>query len=256
MRGPGGAMTAGQARQLLGLPLGASAEALTRAYRVAVKAVHPDNGGDGERLRQVVEAHRVLQTLAQARLAFALTRRRPAAEAAPRSAPEPANVRPAQPVRLRLQISIAEAVLGGTRRVEAAAGRQLELTLPAGLGPGEVLRLRGAGGAGLDVLVTIGVAVEPGLQLRGRSLWLELAAPKAALKGGERVEIETPRGRRAFLVPKAAEGGGVVRLKGEGLPARGAHPAGDLIVRLTPEAEGDTRLSRRLLRRFSARWAA
>ncbi len=71
-------MTAGRARALLGLAPGAEGEAVAAAFRAAVKAAHPDRpGGDAERLRQVIEAHRLLQSLAEAKLQFAPARRPP-----------------------------------------------------------------------------------------------------------------------------------------------------------------------------------
>ncbi len=243
MRGRTGAMTVGQARQLLGLPFGADAAAVSRAFRVAVKAAHPDRpGGDAEKLRQVIEAHGILKTLAEARLAFA-------------PATRPPETKPAAPAPIRLQISVCEALFGGERRIEIEVERILDVQLPAGLRVGDILRLPAAGDGGVDVLLRIGVAAESGMTIRGHDVWLDVAAEPDQLAQGERLEVETPRGRRAFLAPKSVGGGGLVRLRGEGLPPRGRHPAGDLILRVTPGGPGEP-LARRLLRRFSARWAA
>jgi len=52
-----GAISITQARLILGVDAAAGDEVLRRAFRAAVKASHPDRpGGDGERLRQVIEA--------------------------------------------------------------------------------------------------------------------------------------------------------------------------------------------------------
>lgn len=240
-------MSIGQARQVLGLAPGAEAADLARAYRVAVKAAHPDReGGDADRLRQVIEAHQLLKTLAEARLAFA-------------PAVRPAPVRPARPAPrvLRLSISVAEALFGGERRIEVEPGRQLDVRLPEGLRPGESLRLAGAGKDGGDVLVRILGAVEPGLTLRGQDVWFDVAAPADKVVEGAPLEVETPRGRRALTAPPGVQSGTLIRLRGEGLPARGRHPAGDLILRLTLTGVDESeRVSQRKLRRFSARWAA
>ena len=241
-------MTAGQARQLLGLPLGADAAALARAFRTAVKAAHPDRaGGDVERLRQVIEAHKLLRSMAALRMDFT-----PAPAAPP---PEPAK--PARPAHfsLRLQVSVCEALFGGERRLEIDAGRCVDVRLPAGLRAGETLRLPEATADGIDVMLKIAMATEPGLAVRGHDVWLDVAADREQLTEGARLEVDTPRGRRAFLAPRSVEFGGLVRLRGEGLPARGPHPAGDLILQVT-SGSADEPLARRLLRRFSARWAA
>jgi curved DNA-binding protein len=58
------------------------------------------------------------------------------------------------------------------------------------------------------------------------------------------------------VAPETLGEGAKVRLKGEGLPARGRHPAGDLILKLKLDPAGEEPASRQLLRRFSARWAA
>jgi curved DNA-binding protein CbpA len=49
-------------RRLLGVASDADAEVLRRAFKLAVEAAHPDRpGGDGERLRQMIEAYRRLE---------------------------------------------------------------------------------------------------------------------------------------------------------------------------------------------------
>lgn len=253
MTGHDGGMTAGRARALLGVGAAADADALTRAYRTAVKAAHPDRaGGDVERLREVIEAHRLLRALADARLAFAPARQAPR----PASSTPPAPAEPAPVRTLRLQISVAEALFGGERRVDVGGGRWTDVQLPAGLRAGEGLRLAGADPGGGDVLLLVGLAPDAGLSVRGDDVWLELSLPAWQLCEGARLEIDTPRGRRAFVAPPGVETGAPVRLKGEGLPARGRRAAGDLIVRLNRDGVADESASRRLLRRFSARWAA
>ena len=237
-------MTAGQARELLGLPPDADAAALGRAYRTAVKAVHPDlGGGDPERLRQVIEAHRVLKAMRETRVVFA-----------PATRPEPAG-----PPVISARITLAEAVKGARRRFALPDGRAIEVRLPKGLRAGDMLRLRRAEGG--DVLVRIALLAEPGITVRGGDLWLDVSAPPGQVKPGARLEVDTPRGRRALVAPTGVGEGKPIRLKGQGLPARGLHPAGDLILKLRLDAPADELLpaeaaSKSLLRRFSARWAA
>ncbi len=156
---------------------------------------------------------------------------------------------------LRLQISVVEALFGGDRRL-TVGGREVGVKLPAGLRAGEQLRLTAAGDRGADVLLQIGAPIEPGLWVRGHDLWLDLPTPPERLRQGERLEVDTPRGRRVFAIPRALPGGALVRLKGEGLPPRGRHPAGDLIVRLTVGEAVKTSAAAEKLKSFSARWAA
>ncbi len=234
-------MSASKARELLALVPGANAAALARAYRSAVKAAHPDrDGGDAERLRRVIEAHRLLKGLSESSLMFAPVKRR--AEA--------------RKTQLMLRISVCEALFGGERRVEFDGGRKVDVQLPAGLRSSDVLRLAGMGAGGLDVLLRIVIDAQDGLSVRGHDLWVELTVEPRQLRSGERLELATPRGPRAFLAPRNAERGAVVRIRGEGLPARDRRPAGDMIVTLKAAQADDESAARGMLRRFSARWAA
>jgi curved DNA-binding protein len=230
-------MTPKQAREVLKAPAGASEDELGRAYRAAVKAAHPDRGGDAEALRRVIDAHRVLEAMARGRHAFP-----PAAKDEARPAPR----------RHVLEITVGEALFGGRRRA-AIAGRTLDVKLPEGLRAGETLRLAGAGGDGGDLMVRIAIAADPGLAVRGDDVWLSATAPIAC---GGRLEIDTPRGRRAVWLTRKVGSRRLVRLAGEGLPARDGRPAGDLIVRLeTASAPAETP-AREMLRRFAGAWAA
>ncbi|HPA38825.1 MAG TPA: molecular chaperone DnaJ, partial [Phenylobacterium sp.] len=49
---------------------------------------------------------------------------------------------------------------------------------------------------------------------------------------------------------------GLVRLPGQGLPARGRRREGHLFLRLTPQTRTTASAARTLLRRFAAAWAA
>jgi curved DNA-binding protein len=231
-------MTVAQARELLGVHPGADEVAVAQAYRAAVKAAHPDrDGGDAERLRRVIEANQILSS-ATSRLTFTLVRR-------------PAEPRQSAQRRLSLQISVEEALFGGERTIQVEGGPRLNVRLPAGLRSGEALRLAGADG-GVDVLLQINLATEAGLSVRGSDVLLDAEIDPEALQDGACIELDTPRGRRVFLAPPSAEDGGVVmvRFKGQGLPARGRHAAGDMVIRIA------SRPSRGLLRRFTGRRAA
>jgi DnaJ-domain-containing protein 1 len=59
---PRGKMTRDEALRVLGLNEGATAEAITNAYRNLIKKVHPDHGGSDLLAQQVNEAKRVLES--------------------------------------------------------------------------------------------------------------------------------------------------------------------------------------------------
>ncbi|MDQ0463447.1 curved DNA-binding protein [Caulobacter ginsengisoli] len=226
-------MTIDQARALLGTALGADPEALQAAFRQAVKQAHPDrSGGDAVRFHRVVEAYRLLR----ADLSVL-----PAAAPAP---PAPSTeVGPA-----RLSISPAQAVLGGELHLIDEAGRRLRIQLPPGLRGGDRLR---AGETVYDILI----AGDGASVVRGDDLWITLCLTPSLMDDGGRVPLETPAGPRLIWVSRAAAARGLVRLRGEGLPAARGRPAGDLFVRLETRPAADSEVRQRL-RRFAAAWAA
>jgi curved DNA-binding protein len=232
MTAKGPVLTLFAARALLGVGPGADERALRKAYREAAKRAHPDRPtGDAALFRDVQAAYRLLQDALARPTTFA-----------------PAVTAPTVADRAFLDIDIATAVSGGSEEL-SIDGRRLRLKLPAGLRAGDKVRL-------LDVLFEVRHRPLDGALVRGNDLWLTgKVAPRVLAEGG-RVDADTPLGpRQAWISTKAADRG-LVRLPGQGLPARANHRAGDLFLRLEArEAEKDS-LARSLLRRFAAAWAA
>jgi len=79
---------------------------------------------------------------------------------------------------------------------------------------------------------------------------------RALLDQGGRVSLETPLGPRDVWITRKASARGLIRLAGDGLPARGRHRQGDLFIRLQAASETASSAARTLLRRFAAAWAA
>lgn len=143
---------------------------------------------------------------------------------------------------------------GGSARVILPSGRTLEVKVPAGVEEGQQIRLRGQGQPGLrggepgDALVTIKVAAHPWFKVEGRDLRVELpvAVYEAAL--GAKVQTPTLDGKVELAVPPGSNGGRTLRLRGKGLPATDAKPAGDLYVSLKimlpedPDADFDAKM--------------
>jgi curved DNA-binding protein len=214
-----------RARAVLGVRGGLDEAALRAAFRTAVKAAHPDRpGGDAARLREVVEAYGLLK-------------------AAPAVEPPPLPA-PAAPVDT-LEISPALAAAGGRAFARLADGRRLAVDLPAGLRPGDKVR------AG-EALLTVTVKGGDGLILRGDDLWLSAEIPHGA---GGRLPVATPAGPREIWIGRRDIARGLVRLAGQGLPARGPHAAGDLIVTLKAPPPPPESGARSRLRAFQANWA-
>ena len=216
---------------LLGAEPGAGPDDLRRAFHRTVKLVHPDaNGGDGERLRQVIEAYRRLdETSAEAQL------------------PEPPDFE-GEPSRLA--ITAAQAMTGGWAELQLDAGAPVSVQLPPGLRAGEIVRISGHS-------FRIGVMRADGLSVSGDDILMVAKVSAALLADGGRLTVETPIRSAQVWISRADAARGVLRVRGMGLPERGARPAGDLLLCLKPAEAIDAETSARVKRqRFAQAWAA
>lgn len=170
---------------------------------------------------------------------------RAAGGAGPR-APRP---RRGRDVQAQVQIDLQTAFDGGRTRValvdSSGHERVLEVKIPAGIQPGQVIRLSGQGQAGAaggpsgDLLLEIAIRDDPRFRLDGQNVShvLPIAPWEAAL--GATVPVPTLAGAVDLRIPAGSQSGRKLRLKGRGLP--GATP-GDQLVELsirTPAADSD-----------------
>jgi curved DNA-binding protein len=233
-------MSVKEARAILGLkPLATQGE-LRRAFREAAKAAHPDRpGGDAERFRKVVDAHHLLQSLKPSASASSRLNQPPVAVSRPGAATGPDT----------LSVPPLLAMTGGTLDHRLADGRRIRIALPAGLRTGDRLRTGG-------VEFEIAVRGDGQVMVRGDDLWITVAVEPHMLAEGGRIALDTPLGRRVVWITRKAGERGLVRLVGQGLPARGRHRQGHLFLRLAPQERKTDTAARTLLRRFTAAWAA
>jgi len=138
-------------------------------------------------------------------------------------------------VRARLDIDLEESIKGGKKRVAFSDGRTIDVTIPAGAQEGQTLRLKGQGSPGRggngDALIELAVKPHPIYRKEGEHLVMDLpvSVPDAVLGG--KVEAPTPDGPVNVTVPKGANSGSKLRLKGRGLADAKGH-RGDLYARL------------------------
>ena len=136
----------------------------------------------------------------------------------------------------RLDVTFLDAVRGATKRLTLPGGRFLDVTIPAGLEDGQVLRLRGQGGAGMggaedgDAMIEVAVAPHPAFRRDGRDVRVDLPVSVREAVLGARVAVPTPAGAVSMAIPKHSEAGAVLRLRGRGVAAGGGRPAGDCLV--------------------------
>ena len=131
-------------------------------------------------------------------------------------------------VALSLKIDFLEAVRGAKKRVRVRTGRTVDVTIPAGVEDGEIIRLKGQGAPGAgggragDALVSVAVAPHRDFARTGIDIHAELAItlPKALL--GAKIKIPTIDGSVALSVPKGSNTGSTLRLKNKGIAGPGA----------------------------------
>ena len=226
---PAAKPTAAEARALLGLSIVAAPDEVSAAFRAAAKIAHPDRpGGDAEAFRKILAAYRVLQ--AETRL--------------------PARIPPTTAVLTPfVEITPLIAIAGGEAQAVLASGQRAAAQIPAGVHHGEVLTICGEA-------VRVRVRGDGEVQLRGSDVWVTAAAPAAVLERGGRASVATPLGPRTLWISRKVAERRLVRLEGQGRPARGEHPAGSLFIRLVPDTGAPESPARAQLRKFAAAWAA
>ena len=141
-------------------------------------------------------------------------------------------------VQARLEVDLEETIAGATRRISFGDGRTLDVVIPKGAAEGQVLRLRGqgypgrGGGPAGDALVELALRTHPLYRQDGADLHMDLpvAIPDAVL--GAKVEAPTPDGPVTLTVPRHANAGSQLRLKGRGAYDVATGRRGNLIAHL------------------------
>lgn len=258
--------------ELLGVARGVSDDDLRKAYRKLVKALHPDlHPGDKaleEKFKHVSAAYELLSDPEKRRKFDAGEIDASGAERPPRSfyrdfaagREHPyqseagygdfadlfgdgdvlenilrQSARRGGDVRYSVTIPFLDAVNGATRTLTLANGETVDVSIPAGVADGAVLRLAGKGMAGRggvagDALIEISVAAHPQFKRQGDDIHIELPISLQEAVLGGRVETPTITGSVMLTIPKHSDSGKILRLKGKGVPRRGGH--GDQLVTL------------------------
>ena len=149
-------------------------------------------------------------------------------------------------VRAKLEIDLEEAIAGGKKRIAFSDGRTIDVSIPKGAAEGQTLRLKGQGSPGRagpgDAFIELVIRPHPVFQREGDRLVMDLPVTVYDAVLGGKVEAPTPDGPVTLTVPRGANSGSMLRLKGRGLPDA-AGQRGDLLARLvitlpeTPDGE-------------------
>lgn len=139
-----------------------------------------------------------------------------------------------------LEVTLAQAATGGTRRVKLPGGREVEITIPEGVSDGKVMRLRGLGqtdpfsGETGDVMMTIKIKPDSRFIVDGNDLRTRVAVPLAKAVLGGPLHVPTLTGAVEMNIPPMTGTARQFRLRGKGLKGeKGA--VGDLFVAIDIE---------------------
>jgi DnaJ-class molecular chaperone len=170
-----------------------------------------------------------------------------------RRSAEQARRRPGADLHYELPVDFLDAVNGASKTITLPQGGTLNVTIPAGVEDGQILRLRGKGapspgeGPPGDALVQIVIRPHGYFTRDGDDILLDLpiSVKEAAL--GAEVRAPTTTGNVMLKIPKRSNTGDVLRLRGKGVKTR--RGAGDELVKLKvvmptePEPELDAFLA-------------
>jgi curved DNA-binding protein len=145
-----------------------------------------------------------------------------------------------------IEIPLEEALRGGQRQIQLRAQvidaqgrpafetRTLDVRIPAGVRPGQFIRLAGQGLPGLggepagDLYLEVRIAPHKLWRVEGADLYMTLPVTPTEAALGAHVTVPTPAGPHVDVtVPQGARNGMKLRLKERGLPG---HPPGHLYL--------------------------
>lgn len=121
----------------------------------------------------------------------------------------------------------------------------VRVNIPPGAETGKRIRVPGKGASGIrggpagDLYIIPRVRQHPLLARDGSHLTMELPITIGEALSGTVIEVPTPTGSVKVKVPRGAQSGQRLRVKGKGVPAHGRTPAGDLYLRLMIKAPED-----------------
>lgn len=126
-------------------------------------------------------------------------------------------------VQAEMEISLEEAFSGATKQV-GINGQKINLKLKPGIHEGQVLRMKGKGGEGMngaengDLLIVTHIAKHPRYELKGNDLHFDQPVDLYTGVLGGKITVQVFDKTIKMDIPPGTDSGKVFRLKGMGIP--------------------------------------
>lgn len=152
-------------------------------------------------------------------------------------------------MRAEVTVPFRDWAQGAKTRVRLPNGRELEVSIPAGIEDGKTIRLKGQGapsgfgGEPGDVLIVVHVGKDAAFRAEGKDVRVEVPITLYEAVLGGKVRVPTLGGQVEMKVPPGSDGARTLRLRGKGVQAKSG--PGDLLVdlRIALPRDGDARLT-------------
>lgn len=141
-----------------------------------------------------------------------------------------------QDFNANLQLNLSE-VYQTHKRTLTVNGKNIRLTIPAGVEDGQTIKIKGHGGPGVnggpqgDLYITFQILNDTSFRRDGKNLYSEVPLDIfTAILGGE-ITVNTFSGKAKVQVKPGTQGGTTVKLKGKGFPVyKQKDTFGDLFI--------------------------
>lgn len=151
-----------------------------------------------------------------------------------------------------IHLRLEDAYEGGMRSLQVN-GQQLNVRIPAGIGEGKRIRLKGKARAGGDLYLKVRLESHPHFRIENRDVHLDLPLSPWEAFLGATVAVPTLGGEVGMKIPAGSQTGRKLRMKGRGLPG---DPPGDQFAHLKivnpPHTDAATQEAFERLREASA----
>lgn len=146
-------------------------------------------------------------------------------------------------------VSFTDAATLEPQRITLRDGKTVEFKLPAGVVTGQQIRIPGKGqpgpGGNGDAMVTLKIGKHPIYERDGDHIRLDLPVSLKEAISGAKVKVPTLEGAVMLTVPKAAQSGTTLRIKGRGFTTK-AGARGDQLVTLQIRLPRDPKVLEKL----------